>query len=226
VKKSLLYSLYGVFGVLVVAALAFKIFQPVQVVPRIRLAPGFSLRNQDGERLTNEDLRGKFVLYNFLYTRCPEPCGNLNQTMLEIQERITEVDLGDIDIQLVSISFDPAYDTPEILLEYSTTLGVDSDNWAFATLTEPNDALLKAIIGGGFEAYSNQKPDGSFSFDPKFVLVDGWGIIRGEYRYQTQVPDTDRILRHIGVLATEVQNSQGAASLAYEAAHYFLCYTP
>ena len=65
-----------------------------------------------------------------------------------------------------------------------------------------------------------------FTFDPKFVLVDGWGIIRGEYRYQTITPDTDRILRHIKVLADEVHNSEGAATLAYEAAHYFLCYTP
>lgn len=49
--------------------------------------------------------------------------------------------------------------------------------------------------------------------------MDGWGIIRGEYRYQTMTPDADRILRHIGVLAKEVDNSQGAASLAYEAVH-------
>ena len=39
-------------------------------------------------------------------------------------------------------------------------------------------------------------------------------------------PDADRILRHISVMAEEVINSQGTASLAYEAAHYFLCYTP
>jgi hypothetical protein len=39
-------------------------------------------------------------------------------------------------------------------------------------------------------------------------------------------PDADRILRHISVLANEVINSEGASTLAYEAAHYFLCYTP
>jgi protein SCO1 len=226
VKKALLYSLYGLIGLVVLAALAFKIFQPVQVVPRIRLAPGFSLIDQDGERLTNEDLRGRFVLYNFIYTRCPEPCGDLNQTMLEIQARIDEVELGDIDIQFVSISFDPEHDTPELMREYAASLGANPAKWSFVTTAAPDDTLLKAIIGGGFEAYYNQNEDGSFSFDPKFVLVDGWGIIRGEYRYQTQVPDTDRILRHIGVLAEEVRNSQGSASLAYEAAHYFLCYTP
>ncbi len=223
-KKGLLYALYALIGLVVVAALAFKIFQPVQVVPRIRLAPGFSLIDQDGQRLTNEDLRGGFVLYNFTYTRCPAPCGNLNQTMQEIQSRLDEAQLGDISMDFVTISFDPDYDSPTVLKGYADGLGADTSQWKFATT--PDETLLKAIIGGGFEAYYNQKDDGTFAFDPKFVLVDGWGIIRGEYRYQTQVPDTERILRHIRVLAEEVRNSQGSASLAYEAAHYFLCYTP
>lgn len=223
-KKNLLYAFYALLGLLVLAALAFKIFQPVQVVPRIRLAPGFAMTDQNGERLTNEDLRGSFVLYNFIYTRCPEPCGDLNQTMQEIQARIDEVELGEINIRFVSISFDPEHDTPDVMQAYADELGADEAQWKFASVS--NDVLLKTIIGSGFEAYYNQNDDGSFSFDPKFVLVDGWGVIRGEYRYQTQVPDTDRILRHIGVLAEEVINSQGTASLAYEAAHYFLCYSP
>ena len=223
-KRYLLFGIYGVLALLVVGAIAFKVFQPVQVVPRIRIAPGFSLTNQDGERLTNEDLRGNFVLYNFIYTDCPEPCNNLNQTMLEIQDRIGEVELGGIPVKFVTISFDPENDTPEALAAYAELQGADPQKWNFATTNDP--VLLKTIIGGGFEAYYNQKEDGTFTFDPKFVLVDGWGIIRGEYRYQTMASDADRILRHMGVLAEEVRNSQGAATLAYEAAHYFLCYTP
>ncbi len=223
-KRYLLFGLYGLIGLLVVSALAFKIFQPVQVVPRIRLAPGFSLITQEGERLTNEDLRGQFVVYNFIYTGCPEPCNNLNSTMREIQIRLDEVDLADIPVKFVTISFDPENDSHEVLADYAEAQGADSEVWIFATTNDP--VKLKAIIGGGFEAYYDQKEDGTFTFDPKFVLVDGWGIIRGEYRYQTMTPDADRILRHIGVMAEEVINSQGAATLAYEAAHYFLCYTP
>ena len=223
-KRYLLFGIYGVLALLVIGAIAFKVFQPVQVVPRIRIAPGFSLTDQAGERLTNEDLRGNFVLYNFIYTGCPEPCNNLNQTMLEIQDRIGEVELGGIPVQFVTISFDPENDTPETLAAYAEYQGADLQQWNFATTNDP--ILLKTIIGGGFEAYYKQKEDGTFTFDPKFVLVDGWGIIRGEYRYQTMTSDADRILRHMGVLAEEVRNSQGAATLAYEAAHYFLCYTP
>ncbi len=223
-KRGLLLGFYGLIGLLVLGAIAFKVFQPVQVVPRIRLAPGFALTNQDGERLTNEDLRGQFVLYNFSYTGCPEPCRDLNQTMQAIQSRLEEANLGNIEMRFVTISFDPQDDTPEALAAYAAPYRAEYPNWQFVTGSDP--ALLKTILGAGFEAYYEQNADGSFTFDPKFVLVDGWGLIRGEYRYQTMTPDTDRILRHIGVLAEEVRNSQGAATLAYEAAHYFLCYAP
>jgi len=61
-KRYFLYGLYALGAILVLGAISFKVFQPVQVVPRIRLAPGFSLIDQNGERLSNEDLRGHFVL--------------------------------------------------------------------------------------------------------------------------------------------------------------------
>ncbi len=218
------WLLFGLLSLVAVSALAFKIFQPVQVVPRVRLAPSFSLITQDGERLTSEDLRGTVVLYDFLYTRCPAPCYNLNATMQEIQTRLDEVLPPDVDFKFVTISFDPQHDTPEALRAYADSLGADTSRWVFATAE--NADLLKTILGAGFEVYYRPREDGSFQFDPHFTLVDGWGVIRGEYRYETLTPNTERILRHIGVLADEIENSKGAAKLAYEAAHLFLCYAP
>jgi protein SCO1/2 len=141
--------------------------------------------------------------------------------MAAIQGRLDEVDVGDTDIRLVTISFDPAKDTPEILAEYANGLGADLEQWTFAT-AEP--AHLENVVKAGFRSYYEDRGDGTFSFDPKFVLVDGWGVIRGEYRYQTQASDTDKIIRHIDILGEEIRNAHGAASLAYEAAHFFLCY--
>lgn len=201
---------------------AFAVIQPIQVVPRIRLAPGFSMVDENGNTLTSEDLRGSFVLYDFEYTRCPPPCGDLDTTMKEIQDRLGEVDLGDIPMRLVTISVDPDYDTPERLRTYAQRAGADPTIWTFATMNDKK--LLKSVIGRGFETYYEHKDDGTIAVDPAFVLVDGWGTIRGEYHYRSTVPETDRILRHIGVLADEVHKSNGAATVAYEAAHLFLCY--
>jgi protein SCO1/2 len=213
-----------VIGVLLVAGVfAFAIFQPIKVLPRIRLAPGFTLVDQNGQRLTSDDMRGTVVLYNFLYTGCGDECERMNATMQEVQQRLSGMDLGGLPVEFVTISFDPANDTPETLQRYAESLGADTSRWRFAT---GDEARIKQLIGGGFEAYYAPDGAGGFQFDPTFVLVDGWGIIRGKYRYQVQVPDADRILRHIGVLAEEVQKATGPNKLIYEAAHLFLCYAP
>ena len=60
-KRYMLFGVYGVLGLLVLGAIAFKVFQPVQVVPRIRLAPGFSLTTQDGD-IVADDVRTGVII--------------------------------------------------------------------------------------------------------------------------------------------------------------------
>lgn len=223
-NKFILNGIYSLLALIVLSAFAFKVFQPIQVLPRMQLSPAFDLTDQNNERLTSEDLRGKFVLYTFTYTNCPAPCYNINETMQEVQSRLDEVQLDGIEVAFVTISVDPERDTPEVLKSYADTISADNDKWKFATTT--NKALLKTIIGSGFETYYEDKGNGDFAFDPAYVLVDGWGIVRAEYRYSTEVTHADRILRHLGVLAEEVRNSKGTTKYAYEAAHLFLCYAP
>ncbi len=223
-SKTFFNGIYAFAALFVISAFAFKVFQPIQVLPRMRLSPAYQFTDQDGHSLTSEALRGQFVLYSFTYTNCPEPCYNINETMKEIQSRLGEVELGDIPVSFVTVSVDPERDTPETLERFGETLGADFDQWSFATTS--NKSLLKTIVGTGFEIHYEDKGNGQFVLDPGLVLVDGWGIIRAEYRYATEVPDVDHILRHLSVLAEEVQNSTGSAKLAYEAAHLFLCYTP
>ncbi len=223
-NKFIINSMYGLLGLIMISAFAFKVFQPIQVLPRMQLSPAFDLTDQNNERLTSEDLRGKFVLYTFTYTNCPAPCYNINETVQEVQSRLNEVQLDGIDVSFVTISIDPEHDTPAVLNTYAKSIGANTEEWKFATTT--NKALLKTIIGSGFETYYEDKGEGNFAFDPAFVLVDGWGIVRSEYRYSTEVSHADRIVRHLGVLAEEVRNSVGSGKLAYEAAHLFLCYAP
>jgi protein SCO1/2 len=206
--------------VLVLSGLAFNIFRPITVLPRITPAPGFSFTMQDGSRLTNEDLRGKFVLYNFTYTGCQAPeCEQTTDVMQALQARLPELDMSEVDFRMVTVSFDPARDTPADLLRFAESYDADLQRWHFAT-GEP--LQLKYALGGGFGVYYTETDEGNFEFDPMFVLVDGWGIMRAEYR--TATPDVDRLVRHLDLLFEEARNSEGAARYAYEAAHLFLCY--
>lgn len=220
-RKRWLIALGAVAATLILAVMAFAIFEPIQVLPRIRLSPGFSLTDQAGDTLTSEDLRGSVVVYTFTYANCEEPCPAPETTMGEIANRIDEVDLGDTEVRFVTLSFDPARDTPTALASRAEHFGADGATWTYATAAPDQ---VRNIVGSGFKTWFDERDDGSFSFDPALILVDGWGIVRGEYRYQTLAADADRVLRHIGILGEELRNSHGASSLAYEAAHFFLCY--
>ena len=95
--------------------------------------PDFSLIDQTGRPLTLASLRGRVVLVNFLYTRCPLPevCPRLAASFASLQRRFAaEMPAG---LVLVSITLDPQYDTPEILARYAGTMKARPGGWHFLT---------------------------------------------------------------------------------------------
>jgi protein SCO1/2 len=208
-------------ALMVLGVLAFATLKPVKVLPRVRPAPSFILTDQTGQRLTNEDLRGQVVLYTFGYTGCSAACEPLNAVMKSVQDDAARYAADGLPITLVTMLFDPDRDTPEAMQAYARSVEADAARWHFAT---GDPTRLKQTIGGGFEVYYTPKSDGGFIFEPAAVLVDSLGMVRGEYRTQTQNLDAKVILRQLDVLAQEMRNSTGAGRLAYEAAHLFLCY--
>lgn len=211
--------LIGVGVVLLLGVMAFAIFEPVQVLPRIRVAPGFTLVDQSGESLTSEDGRGAVTLYSFLPTECGPECDTVNDTMREVGRRVAStVDLAGADFRQVTIALDTA--DPSAMRAAAVAAGADGEVWRWAGGEEET---LRDVVGEGFRVFYEETADG-VEFDPVFVIVDGTGLIRGDYRYSTLASDDDRLTRHISLLGEELRNSQGAASLVYEAAHIFLCY--
>lgn len=84
-SKSFFTGLYAFAALLVLSAFAFKVFQPIQVLPRMRISPAYNFIDQSGQPLTSETLRGHFVLYSFTYTQAPRlattsptPCRKFN----------------------------------------------------------------------------------------------------------------------------------------------------
>ncbi len=208
-------------ALVLLAVMAFAIFEPIQVLPRLRIGPGYSLIDQSSAPFTSEDVRGEVVLYSFTHADCGDDCTSMETTVQEVRDRLDEVDLGDVDMRFVTLTLDPANDTPEVLARQAERLGADGDEWLLAT-GDPDH--MANVIRSGLRTWYETEDDGSISFDPALVLVDGWGVVRGEYRYQTLRPDADKIVRHLNILGDELRNAKGAASVAYEAAHFFLCY--
>ncbi len=221
-------------SVLVLATLGFALGRPVQVLPRVAPAPTFTLTDQRGRPFSDGDLRGRIAIVNFIYTRCTTACPTMTAQMRLLQERLRAEGMLGEAVVLVSMSFDPEHDTPEVLHDYAAHFQADPDAWRFLT---GDPATVKAVIGGGFGVYyektarpsmgeqaghtGHSEGDYDFVHENRFVLVDERGLIRAEYHDLTL--DVDRVIRDIRLVSREAA-SQGATRLVYEAAHLFLCY--
>jgi protein SCO1/2 len=205
----------SVLVVLVIGAMAFAIFQPIKVLPRIRLAPGYAFVDQRGERFVSEDTRSRITVYSFIPAVCDDGCDEVFATMREVATRLpAEVDLGELEVEYVTVVEDPA-DTAT-LAALAASAGADGESWRLVTGTETQ---LETVVGLGFRHVRDRT-----STNPHYVVVDGWGMIRGDYRYRTEASDADKLVRHVGLLVSEVNHASGVASFAYGAAHVFMCY--
>ncbi len=105
--------------------------------------PEFTLLDQEGRAVPGSRFRGKQIVLNFIFTRCPiaTMCPAATERMAQLQKAAKEA--GAKDFELVSISLDPEYDTPGVLKEYAQLRGLDTANWSF--LTGP-DAAVRHLL--------------------------------------------------------------------------------
>ena len=99
---------------------------------RIRTA---ELVDQTGKRRKVEDWRGRLIAVTFVYTRCPLPnyCPLLDRHFVAVQQHLEDApDLRD-RVRLVSVTLDPAYDTPEVLAAHAARLRSNPALWSFMT---------------------------------------------------------------------------------------------
>lgn len=212
---------------LVVVVLSFSLLRPITVLPRIALAPGYAFTDQDGRLVTSEDLRGQFTLYSFSYSHCLDDCPLSIEELATLRQQLEQSPTGDVAVTLVTISLDPERDTPAQLAAWLGRHAPAAGALVDWRLLSGDADRTRLVVGNGFELYYNQmdRADGlgyAVDFEPRFVLVDGWGIMRAIYR--TAAPDPLAIARDLRLLQQEARHSQGVGRLAYEAAHLFMCY--
>lgn len=145
------------------------------VSPRLEkyaLAPQFQFTDQNGKSVSTEDLKGKIWVANFIFTRCAGPCPVMTSRMLALNQS-----LGDKvkDVELITITVDPEYDTPEVLKKYSERVG-SSERWRF--LTGPKDKVEETITKGFLQALAKEE-SGMPIHSTRFILVDRDGWMRG-----------------------------------------------
>lgn len=114
--------------------------------------PDFQLTNQDGKRIHLGAFRGRALLLTFVYTRCPLPdyCPRMSGNFAEIYRAVKGDSRLLSKIHLLTISFDPEFDKPQVLRSYGTAYagGTEAFNqWEFAS-GSPEDVKKIAMFFG------------------------------------------------------------------------------
>ena len=108
--------------------------------------PNFKFLNQAGKTIGFDQFRGKVLLVTFIYTRCPLPdyCIRMSRNFADIQHQLAADPELYSKTHLLSISFDPAHDTPKVLRSYGTAYAGDGSfsHWDFAV---PSSSELDAV---------------------------------------------------------------------------------
>ncbi|HLS28557.1 MAG TPA: SCO family protein [Opitutales bacterium] len=107
-------------------------------IPRLEvgdLVPSFQLVDQDGNEFETGKFRGSPVAITFIFTRCPVPefCPWMSKRFSDVQAEIAEHPELKDRMQLLSITIDPEFDTPEVLKNYAEFYTDSTENWTFAT---------------------------------------------------------------------------------------------
>ena len=189
---------FAIIGLLAASSLLRVLaYQAPEPPPEFGLVPDFSLTAESGQTYGAKDLRGKAWVSNFIFTRCKTVCPVFSAKMAELQGRTR--DMSD-QLQLVSFSVDPDYDTPEVLAKYSEQFGADPTFWRF--LTGPT-AQVRAVVTDGMKMFMGdadqvETPE-ALMHGSHFVLIDPKMNIRGFYEVDDE-ETVDKLLRDLALI--------------------------
>ena len=179
------------------AALEFEAPQPGSYeLPPLGTAADATLLDSDGHGLRLHELLGdRVVVLSFIYTRCSDVngCPLAGHVLKRVQDRLLAAPALADRVRLLSISFDPQYDTPEVLRDYAAHLRSPVFDWRFLTAgSEPAiDELLDAYGQGVIREHdADGRALGSISHLLRVYLVDRALRIRNIYTVSFLHPDT------------------------------------
>ena len=141
-------------------------------VPIGQLVPDFTLTDQSNGRVSLSQFRGKVVALNFIYTSCvlPQFCYRLANHFSVVQRRFKER-MGR-DLVLLTVTFDPARDTPERMAEYARQWNADRAVWRFLTGSNAEVGRVCGLFGVDFFP-----EEGLISHSTRTVVIDRNGVL-------------------------------------------------
>ncbi len=151
----------------------------------------FSLINQNGETITQDDYKDKIYVADFFFTTCQTICPIMTTNMHAIQQEI----MADDDVMLLSHTVTPEIDTVAQLKRYADNKGVDASKWNLVTGDKKE---IYELARKSYMAVKDNGDGGPFDMihTENFILIDKKRQIRGFYD-GTSLEDIDRLMADI-----------------------------
>ncbi|MGA0557362.1 SCO family protein [Larkinella sp. VNQ87] len=161
--------------------------------------PPFSLINQEGQRITEQDFTGKIYVADFFFVSCPTICPIMKKNMLTVYQAYR----NSPDVRILSHSIDPDHDTPAVLKRYARDMGVTGPMWQFATgdrekIYDIGEHHYLVTVG------KDSTAPGGYIHSGHFILVDKERHIRGLYDGTTE-EGTRKLVADIATLQQEYE---------------------
>jgi protein SCO1/2 len=154
----------------------------VQIGERV---PDFTVMDQHGRAQSLSDFRGKAVIVDFIYTRCPLPnfCPLLSRKFAELQRTLSTNVPG--KFHFLSVTIDPLHDTPETMKRYAATWTKDERTWTFGTADEKEINTIASYFG----LIHERTTSGQIDHDLRTALIDPQGRLVHVWRSNFWKPE-------------------------------------
>jgi protein SCO1 len=169
--------------------------------------PDYTFTNELGKTIHLSEFKGQALAFTFIFTRCPLPefCPRMTGNFAEVSKKLSAMPDAPANWHLLSISFDPHFDTPEVLRSYAQAFQYDPTRWNFATgamsdIDAITDQLNLTIVKRGNE----------WDHKVRTVVVDANGRVQQIIYGNEWKPDA--LVQEIVKAASPPANSQPAAA--------------
>jgi len=156
---------------------------PLQIGDRL---PEYHFTNEQGQAVNTLDFKGRAVAITFIFTRCPLPnfCPRMSTNFEEAQRKLLAMQNAPTNWHLLTISFDPEFDTPVILKSYAQRYKADPRHWNFLTGPPAATAEIADQFGQRF-----WREEGSINHNLRTAVIDANGRVQQMFQGNTWTVD-------------------------------------
>ncbi|HXG48737.1 MAG TPA: SCO family protein [Methylomirabilota bacterium] len=137
--------------------------------------PDYPFTNQVGRPVRLSDFKGQAVAITFIFTRCPFPtfCPRMTDHFQTVHNQLLTMPGGPTNWHLLTISFDPEFDTPAMLRNYASRYKYDPTRWSFLT----GDLIEITAITEQF-GLQFWREGGTINHNLRTVVIDAGGRVQ------------------------------------------------